>query len=33
MQSLLKKHKPEKNNYKLEELKIIFPTIKINNKG
>ena len=33
MQSLVKKQKPEKSNYKLEELKIIFPTIKINNKG
>lgn len=33
MQSLLKKHKPDKNTCKLEELKSIFPSIKINSKG
>lgn len=33
MQGLLKKHKPDKNTCKLEELKNIFPSIKINSKG
>lgn len=33
MQGLLKKHKPDMNTCKLEELKNIFPSIKINSKG